>query len=376
MSIIIKTCLALFILFIPLSVFALDTNCTWTYNGWQCRTQEDTNEILRRGLQSQTQQEQTMRNLQQQESNWINSFLKNLTRPLSLPNSTNTVSKTPDETCRQNYGQYSYYTNQKNEKGNYICDCMNNYEWNTSRTTCVAKKTISNEYCKINYGQYSYLSNNYCECMSGYIWNGSRTSCILDNKGIVQNNNVVQKTPDQICQQYYGQYSYYINKKNENGGYICDCKSGYNWNTNRSACVKQTLIIENKINPVIIPDKKIADRYSGYILIQKDINIAWYLNPKDKKRYLLNSSTDLLRLIQTTAIFADSQSMASYIKNPAKASGRFILSTKNSKGYFVNPKDKKLYELDYYGAGYLKLKNLGLSISNADINKISIGEIK
>jgi len=45
------------------------------------------------------------------------------------------------------------------------------------------------------------------------------------------------KTPNQICKADYGVNSYSTGKKNADGGPICDCNTGYQWNTSQTACV-------------------------------------------------------------------------------------------------------------------------------------------
>jgi peptidoglycan hydrolase-like protein with peptidoglycan-binding domain len=42
---------------------------------------------------------------------------------------------------------------------------------------------------------------------------------------------------DQVCQSQYGTNSNYSGTKNSQGGLICDCASGYTWNTGNTACV-------------------------------------------------------------------------------------------------------------------------------------------
>jgi len=44
------------------------------------------------------------------------------------------------------------------------------------------------------------------------------------------------KTNDQICQDSYGSASIY-SSQNNNGGLICGCISGYEWNSSRTSCV-------------------------------------------------------------------------------------------------------------------------------------------
>lgn len=45
------------------------------------------------------------------------------------------------------------------------------------------------------------------------------------------------KTPNQICKDDYGVNSYSTEKKNADGGPICDCNTGYQWNASQTACV-------------------------------------------------------------------------------------------------------------------------------------------
>lgn len=88
--------------------------------------------------------------------------------------------------------------------------------------------------CKRNYGQYSYYvrtetsGTKICDCASGSEWNTSRTACVK-----------VEKTPNEKCKETYGQYSYYSNNN-------CECMAGYVWNKNKTAC--EAIIISMKTN--------------------------------------------------------------------------------------------------------------------------------
>lgn len=310
--------------------------------------------------QSPLDREKYMWNLQNQETAWRQGLINNLTKPLS-PQNNNVVKKTPDEICKQNYGLYSYYTNKNQQNGSYICDCMNGYQWNTNQSACIEKNVEVNN---------SIQNSNSPVCQANSTMVGSACAC---NEGyIMVGGNCISHTEN--CRRAYGNNTYGA-KGNNNSN--CYCSSGYDWNTNRNACIQQISIIEKEKSLTGKLDKNLANRLSGYILIQNELNFTpWYLNPKDKKRYLINSSTDLLRLIQTTSIFAGSKLMAAYNKNPVKALGRFILNTENSKGYYINPRDKKIYEIEYYTIGDLQLKSLGIGITNTDIRKIVVGEIK
>ncbi len=45
------------------------------------------------------------------------------------------------------------------------------------------------------------------------------------------------KTDQQICEEKFGVNSNYSGQKNQQGGALCDCKSGYTWNNINTACV-------------------------------------------------------------------------------------------------------------------------------------------
>ena len=60
-----------------------------------------------------------------------------------------------------------------------------------------------------------------CKCKTGYEWNANRTACI-------------QKIPD--CNAYYANSEAKLNTQTNK--YECYCKPGYEWNANRTACVQ------------------------------------------------------------------------------------------------------------------------------------------
>jgi hypothetical protein len=48
----------------------------------------------------------------------------------------------------------------------------------------------------------------------------------------------ITESNDQVCQNQYGASSDYTGKSNSQGGPICGCESGYQWNSNQTACVR------------------------------------------------------------------------------------------------------------------------------------------
>ncbi|MBP6859080.1 MAG: hypothetical protein KBC69_00440 [Candidatus Magasanikbacteria bacterium] len=86
--------------------------------------------------------------------------------------------------------------------------------------------------CQKDYGAYAkyagYLNNQggyMCSCKDGYEMNGS--ICV----------QTITVSPDQACMKKYGSLSIYSGKLNDQGGYICDCRAGYTWNQDGTACI-------------------------------------------------------------------------------------------------------------------------------------------
>lgn len=91
-----------------------------------------------------------------------------------------------------------------------------------------------------------------CKCNNGYEPNGSK--CIRKNTYInppvlssptistsptipIKIPIVTPKSNDQVCQDSFGVNSNWSGTKNDKGGLTCDCKTGYQWNEQRTSCV-------------------------------------------------------------------------------------------------------------------------------------------
>ncbi len=55
----------------------------------------------------------------------------------------NPPSKANDQTCQSSYGTHSIWTGEKNAQGGIVCGCGTSFDWNSSRTACVAPVTIT-----------------------------------------------------------------------------------------------------------------------------------------------------------------------------------------------------------------------------------------
>jgi len=106
---------------------------------------------------------------------------------------------TPYESCKNTYGQYSYYTNKSDDNGRIICDCMSGYEWNATRTSCVQKATpkvdttpsISPSVLGEKISNQPSTSKK-ISCSGGYTLSLDKTTCVK----IPQHAHIVQSPTD------------------------------------------------------------------------------------------------------------------------------------------------------------------------------------
>lgn len=147
------------------------------------------------------------------------------------------------------------------------CTCNTGYVANASGDACI---TITQS-CQSKYGVNSYGSGTSCYCAQGYEWNSSQTSCVpsvtcsanstkiggscVCNDGFVmRNGQCISYTAD--CKLIYGENI--IGTKGPNSNSLCDCASGYVWNSGQTACIKK--VVASPPTPTQVePSKSIAE---------------------------------------------------------------------------------------------------------------------
>lgn len=167
------------------------------------------------------------------------------------------------------------------------CDCRFGYEFNGSK--CVVK-SLSSSTSFYNYLQTNQSScplnaslktDGYCYCNTGYQTNTEKnacveiicplnsnkigSSCICNDGYIYKNNSCI--TYSQDCMNSFGSNVYGVKGDNDSS---CYCNPGYIWNTDKTACIIQTLNINNTVTTslyqrpsmtVVIPS--VINSYTG-----------------------------------------------------------------------------------------------------------------
>jgi hypothetical protein len=140
--------------------------------------------------------------------------------------------------------------------GKTKCGCKSGYVWNDAGTSCIITSVVpvktNNQICQDRYGQEGMWNGNFlysdvpdCECRTGYALSQKTGSCVIVPV-------VPAKSNDQICQDSYGINSNWDGTKNDKGGLVCDCKTGYQWNEGQTQCVvipetETSILIRNKV---------------------------------------------------------------------------------------------------------------------------------
>lgn len=149
-------------------------------------------------------------------------------------------TKTTDQICKDEYGSQSYSTGDKNTGGGPVCDCNAGYKWNDSRTECILipKVKTSLEICQDRNGyNVTYDSTtNSCTCASGYSLSATSDQCVDSLQA--RDDNCIASYPNTSFLKY----------DTTTGKNVCDCKSGYDWNNDRTACYTTTEFSQSCVN--------------------------------------------------------------------------------------------------------------------------------
>lgn len=149
--------------------------------------------------------------------------------------------KTDSQICKADYGSHSYATGNKTATGGPECDCQTGYIWNDGQTTCVVAPPppkTGYEICQERNGvnaTYDSASNS-CGCTTGYYFGATSQRCV----GLIESRN-------QTCEAKYLGTSY-LKADPTDGHYICDCKAGYDWNNDRTACYTTASFTQSCVN--------------------------------------------------------------------------------------------------------------------------------
>jgi hypothetical protein len=119
---------------------------------------------------------------------------------------------------------------------------------------------------------------------------------------------------------------------------------------------------------------ELTSRLKGKILLQVEQNgEAWYVNPDNETRYYLGRPQDAFNLMRSLGLGISNRDFDSFEGYaPNRLSGKILLKVEDSgKAYYVNPDDLKMHYLGRPADAFRVMRELGLGISDKNLNLIS-----
>ncbi len=142
------------------------------------------------------------------------------------------------------------------------------------------------------------------------------------------------------------------------------------------------LLLVTSCWPTLSHAATVAERVSGYIVLQVEKNgEAWYVYPKDLRRYYLGRPDDAFSIMRRLGLGITNANLAKIPVAGSKDAGDATLRSKlsgyiliqvekNGEAWYVYPKTKQRYYLGRPADAYTIMRNLGVGITNADLAQI------
>src|SRR5680860_1592548 len=123
----------------------------------------------------------------------------------------------------------------------------------------------------------------------------------------------------------------------------------------------------------------IDKRLKGRILLQVESKgEAWYVNPKDSKRYYMANGTEAYSIMRNLSVGITNSNLEKIKSDKTfakKNSGKIFLQVESrGEAYYIDVNGGAHYLKDG-DAAYGVMRELGLGITNVDLNKISVSSI-
>jgi hypothetical protein len=117
-------------------------------------------------------------------------------------------------------------------------------------------------------------------------------------------------------------------------------------------------------------------KYVGYIFLAVEKRgEAYYYYPVDKKGYYLGRPADAFNIMRTLGLGAKHDLIASTTYFPTSLLGRILLDVEShGEAYYIYPKDRKKYYLGRPDDAFAVMRTLGLGISNTNLSALPLAQ--
>ena len=129
--------------------------------------------------------------------------------------------------------------------------------------------------------------------------------------------------------------------------------------------------------PVVVFAAHYAGERNGFILLQvEDNGEAWYVYPENANRYYLGRPNDAFAVMRSLSLGAKHDLIANTDVFPERLSGMILLDVeRNGEAYYIYPKDRKKYYLGRPADAFRIMRELGQGIANSGLVNIPVGSI-
>jgi len=118
-------------------------------------------------------------------------------------------------------------------------------------------------------------------------------------------------------------------------------------------------------------------RLAGYIFLQVEKNgEAYYFHPVEYRRYYLGRPADAFQVMRKLSLGATHDFIANTTYFPDHVVGRILLDVeKNGEAYYIYPKDHKKYYLGRPDDAFRIMRELGMGITDVNLDLIDTGTV-
>ncbi|MDD2287742.1 MAG: hypothetical protein PHQ01_02310 [Candidatus Pacebacteria bacterium] len=247
-----------------------------------------------------------------------------------------------DTFCRNNYGFRAEYNSLADK-----CECGYGYEF-----TLKTSGGLECESCSSKYGYYSSYNalENKCECMNDYTLDD-------DNQCVKKQNNVYFK----LIELDSDNNKALIKSEHDNKYYSVEYRTGCYSPSFRRYLNKQIVVnlgtdfFVDKGDKIVLQDDNEVCEIKDFEKVDSDFSFI-----EDKNESIV---------VNTSINFNNKNSVDNTLSNKLK--GRILLQVESrGEAYYVNPKDGKRYYMANGNEAYRIMRYLSVGITNVDLNRI------
>jgi Tol biopolymer transport system component len=149
----------------------------------------------------------------------------------------------------------------------------------------------------------------------------------------------------------------------------------YNSIRNKEEILRVKIKLDDKYAEDSSVNYSLINRLKGQILLQVESDgEAYYVYPKNNKKYFLGRPADAFNVMRELGLGVKHDFITSYTIYPDNVLGKILLDVEeNGEAYYINPKDKRAYFLGRPADAFNVMRELGLGITNNDLNMIPSG---